>query len=325
MNRPFLPVLVPALVLAVCLAGCKKVDHSASSPRASQPVASKAVAADAPSESAAAPAAADAAIDVAEAPAAAHKPQPGKHQASKSQASKPMVVTAPELAYAYQYGVEAPPAAVPMLVRLHESVCAAAGAINCQVVGATTTEVGHDDASGRLEIRGEPNWLRGFRSRIEDDVRAAHGKLKGSQIETEDLSRSIVDTEAQLRAKKTLRDRMQGLLATHNGKLNDLVELEQQVTEVQGQIDAAESELAVMKTRVATAKLTIEYRSTLAMAPDSAFGKLSAAGHGFLRHSMDALSMVVTLLSYLLPFGLIGGVVVWVLRGRRRPAVKTES
>ncbi|MBS0296758.1 MAG: DUF4349 domain-containing protein [Proteobacteria bacterium] len=312
MNRTLAaPMLVSALVLAVGLAGCSKKDEV--SPHRSVAATAPAATQDAAAADKAAPVPA---ADLA-APRSQEKPAVAK--------SKPLAVTAPELAYAYQYGVEAPPAAVPMLVRLHESVCSAAGATNCQVVAANTTAVGKDDASGHLELRGEPNWLRGFRSRIEDDVKAAHGTLKGSQIETEDLSRSIVDTEAQLRAKKTLRDRMQNLLATHKGKLSDLVDLEQQVTQTQGQIDAAESELAVMKTRVATAKLTIDYRSSLALAPNSAFGRLSAAGHGFVRHFMDMVGFLLTLLSYFLPFGIVAGIGWWVFGKRRRPVVTTEG
>lgn len=310
MNRTTACLLVPVLALSVGLSACKKKDEASHSVAERAPSASSAPA-DAAAQSDEKPAVAD----VAAAPAA----PPAAHAKSKATTpAKPLAPTAPELAYAYQYGVEAPPAAVPMLVRLHESVCAAAGAVNCQVVAANTSAVGKDDASGHLEIRGEPNWLRGFRGRIEDDVKAAHGKLKASEIQTEDLSRSIVDTEAQLRAKKTLRDRMQGLLATHKGKLSDLVDLEQQVSSVQGEIDAAESELAVMKTRVATARLTIDYRSSLALAPNSAFGRLSAAGHGFVRHFMDMVGFLLTLLSYFLPFGIVAGIGWWVFRKRPR-------
>jgi len=317
MNRTPVCLLVPVLALAVSVSACSKKDATSHSMAERAPAAS--TAAPAPTSDTAA-ADEKLAADTAAPAAAAHAKPKGATPA------KPFTPTAPELAYAYQYGVEAPPAAVPMLVRLHESVCAAAGAVNCQVVSANTTAVGKDDAAGHLEIRGEPNWLRGFRGRIEDDVKAAHGKLQGSQIETEDLSRSIVDTEAQLRAKKTLRDRMQGLLATHKSKLSDLVDLEQQVSSVQGEIDAAESELAAMKTRVATARLTIDYRSSLALAPNSAFGHLSAAGHGFVRHFMDMLGFLLTLLSYFLPFGLVVGIGWWVFKKRPRAiAPKAEG
>ena len=64
---------------------------------------------------------------------------------------------------------------------------------------------------------------------------AAYGA--GSTVETDDLSRSIVDTEAALRSKRALRDRLQALLQRPADKVQDLFDVEQQLTQVQTEID----------------------------------------------------------------------------------------
>ncbi len=309
--------LVLALAFALSIAACDRKPGPGPAPVPAKPVA------ESPSESAAKVAAPSAPeSDVAAAPPVAASAARPNAPAVKP---GPLKLTAPQLAYDYNYAVQAPPAAVPMLVRMHEDACAAAGATVCQVVGADTRQEGKDDVAGRLEIRAAPEWIKGFRARIEEDVKAAHGTLSSSAVGTEDLSRSIVDTEAALRAKKTLRDRMQNLLATHKGKLDDLVELEQQVANVQGEIDAAQSELEVMKTRVVTAKLVVEYRSTATLAPGSAFGRLDRAVHGFTGHVMDGLAFFVAALSYLLPFGLAFAAALAVHRwNRKRKAPRPE-
>ena len=172
------------------------------------------------------------------------------------------------------------------------------------------------DVSARLVVRGEPRWLMAYRTRIEEDAKAAGGKVEAATIKTEDLSRSLVDVDAAMKAKIDLRDRLAVMVRTHKGKLSELVDLQERLTEVQGEIDAAKSELAVMKTRVRTAKLTISYASLTGLAPDSAFTGVAAAGHGFLKNVMDGVGVLISLLSYLLPFGLVIGAVAWVWRNR---------
>ncbi len=294
--------LVLALMLAACVAACKKAaDHNgaftdltAAKPPAAAP--------------------ADTSADIAAPPASSAKtPTPPADR-------PPLPVTAPDLAYAYDYSVEAPSRDVPHLLRQHEEACDLAGPTVCQVVGANTKSIGRDDVTGHLELRAQPQWIAKFRDRVEDDVRALGGKISTSDTSTDDLSRSLVDTQAAIRAKIELRDRLEGLLKTHKGKLDDLVGLEQQVASTQGEIDAAQSELAVMQTRVQTQKLVIDYTSLTALAPDSAFRPVSQAAHSFTGHFMMVVAGMIQLLSVLLPLGLAGGAVWWFVRRRKRPA-----
>ena len=76
------------------------------------------------------------------------------------------------------------------------------------------------------------------------------------------VTRVIVDTEATLRAKRALRDRLQQLLATRPGSLADLLGVERELARVQGEIDSSEPNLASTRTRVAMSAVTIEYAST---------------------------------------------------------------
>jgi hypothetical protein len=297
--------LVLALTLVACLAACKKVDgsHSAATPPSSEAAATSASAA----SDTAAPTSAKAANPATDAGPPVVKPD-----------AKPIAMTAPDLAYSYDYAVQAPARDVPHLVREHESECALAGATVCQVVGANTKSQGEDDVAGRLEIRASPVWIARFRDRIEEDVKQLGGKISGAETGTEDLSRSLVDTQAAIRSKTELRDRMEDLLKHHKGKLDDLVQLQTQVSDIQGQIDAANSELAVMKTRVQTSRLVIEYSSMSALGPDSPMHPVAQATHGFARHFAKALAVLIDVASVLLPFGLVGGAIAWFFVARSR-------
>jgi hypothetical protein len=110
-----------------------------------------------------------------------------------------------------------------------------------------------------LEVQATAPWIARFRAGAE--AKAAGGRLDGAQVQSEDLSRSIVDTEAAVRAKAALRDRLQQLLADQPGKLSDVMDVEHELTQAQTDLDATQSELAVMRTRVATSKLAIAYNA----------------------------------------------------------------
>ena len=116
------------------------------------------------------------------------------------------------LAYSYQYDIQAPPARIEPLLRRHERTCASAGPALCQMLGEDVNQAGRDDASAHLQIRAEPHWLERFRASLEKDARDAGGRLASSSVQTEDLTRSIVDTDAALRTKRALRDRLEALL-----------------------------------------------------------------------------------------------------------------
>lgn len=224
---------------------------------------------------------------------------------------------APMLAYAYDYGVEAPPKQVPTLMKLHEKACTDAGANRCQVLGAATNSYGEYDVRARLELRGEPRWLATFREQIEADAEKAGGELKSKQTTTEDLTRAIIDTEARLRAQTTLRDRLQSLLASRPGKLGELLEVERELARVQAEIDSIQSNLAVMKTRVAMSVLTIEYKSSGAPVTDTTFEPIKDAATSFLKIVAQGFAAMMYFIAVVLPFAAVIGLIAWLVLGWR--------
>lgn len=227
---------------------------------------------------------------------------------------------APMLAYAYSYRLELPADKARGMLNTHQQTCEAAGPALCQVVASTSSAEGRDQARGRLEIRAQPAWLKRFRERLEGETAGAGGKVLESGLETEDLTRSMVDTEAALRAQTALQDRLERLLAERPGTLADALAIEQELARVRGTIDATRSSLEVMRGRVATSKLTIDYVSRGVAAPDDVASPLAGAFEGFLGNVLLVLAGLVTILSFLLPLGLVAAPVVWWLLRRSRQA-----
>jgi hypothetical protein len=220
----------------------------------------------------------------------------------------------PMLAYEYDYQIEAPAEGARRLMRKHEQACLRAGPAVCQLVGASVGQTGDDEMNGRLSLRATPAWVAEFRRGLEGEARSAGGRVRREEVSTEDLSRQIVDTEARIRATTTLRDRLLGHLASRPGKLEELLAVEQELARVQGELDATQSALAVMRARVATSAVEIAYVSAGVLAPEGVFAPLGEAFGNVVRLFVLSLAWIIQALAFLLPIALLAGAAVWAFR-----------
>lgn len=294
------------LVLAATAAGCSPPTGEASY---SDDAVNLEVIAPAP------PTAPAAAIETAAAPPASSAP-------ASSGGPPPPVAPAPQaarIAYVYRYGLELPVAQVPSLMARHEQACAAAGPAVCQVIGSESRRYGRDQLTAQLEIRATPAYVAAFRARLGADAERAGGRIALQATDSEDLTRSLVDTEARMRALTTLRDRLQQLLASRSGPLEQVLATERELARVQGELDASRSSLEVMRTRVATSRLIVEYTALGQLAPDSAFRPVSEALSNALAVFMTGVAGLILFFAGALPFLIVGIPLVWlILRWRRR-------
>ena len=251
-----------------------------------------------------------AATDVASAPTPAMAPPPTDGSAAVRIAAGP-----PMLAYSYSFGLSLPHSHVDELRRRHEAACTAAGYRVCQVVSTSITSGAAGAVQGELVIRAAPAWLKPFRTGLEDQVRSLGGKIDSSDVTSEDLSRQIVDTDAQLRAKLTLRDRLQNLLATRPGRLADLLAVERELARVQGEIDSTQSQLTIMQGRVAMSDVTLNYTSGDVLGA-SVRSPLRTAFGNFFGDIAGSVAMLVELVAVLLPWALLAGALAWLFRKR---------
>ncbi len=298
------------LVLATATAACQPATEDVAY---SDDAVDMEIIAPAPAES---PASAPvAAADAAAPPHASSAPAPSGSPA-------PPVTPAPpaaRIAYVYRYGLELPVAQVPTLVARHEQACTAAGAAVCQVIGSESQRYGRDQLTAQLEIRATPAYVAAFRARLSGDAEQAGGRVARQATDSEDLTRAMIDTEARVRALTTLRDRLQQLLATRSGPLDQLLATERELARVQGELDANRSTLEAMRTRVATSRLIIEYSALGQLAPDSAFRPVSDALSNALSVFMVGVAGLILFVAGALPFLIVGIPLVWfILRWRRR-------
>ena len=222
------------------------------------------------------------------------------------------------IAYAYRYALSLPRDRGAEVMSRHELACASAGAGYCQVISAQADWTAREPG-GRLELRGQPEWINRFRSGLALDAQNAGGRLDEAVTEGEDVTRGIDVATTGSKTTAALAERIRDLQARSGGTLEQRLEIERQLANLQQQYDAQQIELRALNDRVQSARLTLDYRQGGVMAADSPTRPVARALGDAFGLSMGMLAILITAGSVLLPIVIIGGAVWWGLR-RRKPA-----
>lgn len=235
----------------------------------------------------------------------------------------PVVAPAPlapvaQIAYAYRYALSLPRDRGAEMMSRHELACVSAGPGFCQVISARADWTAREPG-GRLELRGQPDWINRFRSGLALDAQNVGGRLDEAVTEGEDVTRGIDTAATGAQTTASLAERIRQLQARSGGTMAQRLEIERQLAALQQQYDAQQIELRALNDRVQSARLTLDYRQGGVMAADSPTRPVARALGDAFGLSMGMLAMLITAGSVLLPIVVIGGAVWWGIR-RRNPA-----
>lgn len=170
-------------------------------------------------------------------------------------------VTLPKLAYVFDYGFRLAGEAIAPLQQQHADMCEAQGPYVCRIVSLSHFGEDPDEIRGELQLAVASDKARGFGALLATSAEAVDAKSYRADIQGEDLSKSLVDTQARLRSRIALRDRLMEVLRTRRGTVEQLVEAERHVATVNEEIDQAQSWLREQEGRVAFSRMTLTYES----------------------------------------------------------------
>ena len=245
--------------------------------------------------------------------------------APEAAASKALhTASLPQIAYEFRLGYRLPPAQVAAAQVAHLKLCDAMGPAKCRLIGQARNSGEDQVASGELVLDVESSAARAFADRMDAAITSVSGEVGSRSITAEDLSKSIVDTEARLRSKQLLADRLLLLLRTRTGKVGELVEAERAAADVQEEIDAARSGLAAMRGRVAMSRITATYQSN-GMAGNGALAPARDALASASRTLAQSLAVLISLVAAALPWVLVIAVGLLLARQIRRYARRAPT
>ena len=152
------------------------------------------------------------------------------------------------------------------------------------------------------------------------------GRVEGESQNGEEVTAQHADLVARIKNDRETERRLQDILRTRTGKVKDVLDVEQEIARVRGEIEQMEGEQKTLEHRVAFAtidlKLAEEYKARLnAPAPSVLMQLRNASINGF-RNAFESLLALVLFLaesgpSLLLWLGLVG-IPAWCLWRRYR-------
>lgn len=130
----------------------------------------------------------------------------------------------------------------------------------------------------------------------------ALGRVESESQSGQDVTSQYVDLQARLANARNTEQRLTDLLRNRTGKLSDVLEVEQELDRVRGQIEQMEAERKTMATQVSfatlSATITEDYKAQLQVVPPSTSTRLrNAAVEGYRSVVDGVLSLVLFLLA----------------------------
>ncbi len=216
------------------------------------------------------------------------------------------------IAYSHAIGLRMPVEQVEPMQQGHAAACRAAGPAICIVTGSSFNNQSDDYASASLAIRAKPEWIEDFLGGIDEEAKALKGEVSTRNTWAEDLTRQIIDTDARLQAQRTLQTRLQGLLATRDAQLADLLAIERELARVTGEIESLDSMLKAMRLRVSMSELNIDYQTRVSAVGPQRFNPLGQAFGEFFFNLSSGLAGVITAFAIGLPWLILLGVMLFI-------------
>jgi hypothetical protein len=163
-----------------------------------------------------------------------------------------------------------------------EAVTAFCGTIQCEVVSSSITSQTEESLpSGSLSLRvnpGDVNKLIAFVGK--------QGKVAQHTTETEDKTAIVVDTDAKIKNLTEFRDTLRKMLARPAVSVADIVQIQEKLAEVQGQLDSEAAQRKILANETEKVAVEVEFRAERTTASISAFRPIAEA----LRESAAVLS-----------------------------------
>jgi hypothetical protein len=185
-----------------------------------------------------------------------------------------------QIAYSYSYGYRVDADQIVELQQRHAALCEKMGATRCRVLNLSNA-ASDGDGYGELQLRVAAAEARAFGTALDDATEGLEAEQVSFGLDGEDLTETIIDTEAHLGSRRVLRERLMEVLRTRQGSVADLVAAERAVAEVNEEIDAAASRLSELRNRVRMSAVSIDYGPNIAV-----------SSLGFSRPISTALSSV---------------------------------
>ncbi len=196
-----------------------------------------------------------------------------------------------------------------------ESAIAFCGTIQCEVTSSSITmRTNYSAPSGSMTLRVAPEDM----GKLLADVQKL-GKIAQHTTEREDKTALVVDTDAKIKNLTAFRDNLRTMLAKPSATVNDLVEIQKQLTDTQADLDSETAQRKVLANETEKIAVEISFRVESSGGSGGGLAQIWDA----LRESgsvlADSTSSLITTIVAIVPWLVLIVPAVWlVVKGWRR-------
>ncbi len=187
----------------------------------------------------------------------------------------------------------------PELHKSWESIVAFCATIQCEVTSSSiTARTGDSIPSGTVSLRVAPQDLTKLLAHVQN-----LGHVAQHTTEREDMTTAVVDTDAKVKNLTAFRDNLRAMLAKPSATVKDLIEIQQQLTDTQSQLDSETGSRKILanETEKIAVRLTfrVKERTTNARGVALIWDALRESGSDMAESAAFLITAIVTVIPWL--------------------------
>ena len=161
--------------------------------------------------------------------------------------------------------------------------------------------------TGRGQLRSASLELKIPAQRFEEGLGglAPIGKLESVNVNAEDVGEEFTDVTARMGNSRRLESRLIDLLATRTGKLKDVLDVEQELARVRGEIERYEGRLRYLRAHAVLSTMTIYVHEPLPVVGHAGSSVIGEAFKQAWRNFVALLAACIRGLGIVIPLGVL--------------------
>ena len=182
--------------------------------------------------------------------------------------------------------------------------------IKCEVLASSLTAHTRDNpASGNISLRVEP---RDF-AKLFSDVQK-QGTMVQHVTSSEDKTSNVLDTDAKLKNRTAYRDSLRAMLGKSGAKIQDLVEIQEKLTEVQSELDGETASRKILANETEKVAVEIIFLVERPSHSGSAFAPIWNAFRDSGSNLGESVAMLIMFVVAVLPWLIALWLAIWLLK-----------
>jgi hypothetical protein len=165
----------------------------------------------------------------------------------------------------------------------------------------------------KISIRVESQYFYELLREIDTQALFVHFR----NVQTDDVSKQIVDLESRLKTKREVEVRYMNILRSKAGTIEELLEAEKQIGSLHEEIEATISRINYLKEQVSYSTINLEFYQTITEVIAQADNTGAEFGKAFTE-GFQLIIKIGIVLTYIWPFILLGACTLFFLKWRKR-------